>query len=158
MKQHRWGWGIVGLVAWIATATAGEALLWDFPRASEPQPASFRLIYRNSNDPGGVLQQFGVPWHPREACGSLLPEGDTTPDPFCASLSTYLAPGIYHDVASYCSSRAERRREEQQEEQRRPGRQAWGRSWACQRRDAGGGLPRALEAVGGRAVHLSGAP
>jgi hypothetical protein len=100
MTRQPWEWALIGLMVWMRTATAGEALLWDFPRETTPQPASFRLTYRNSNDPGGVLQQLGVPWHPLEACASLFRDNAPPPDTFCTTLPTCLAPGVYTFWAS----------------------------------------------------------
>jgi hypothetical protein len=90
--------------AWLVIAVAlllssgercGQAkelvLMFDFPH--DVTADSFLVTYRAASDPGGVLQQFRIPWMPAPTCATVDPAAP--PDTFCALTPPCLAPGIY---------------------------------------------------------------
>jgi hypothetical protein len=66
-------------------------LMFDFPH--DVTADSFLVTYRAASDPGGVLQQFRIPWMPAPTCATVDPAAP--PDTFCALTPPCLPPGIY---------------------------------------------------------------
>jgi hypothetical protein len=66
-------------------------LMFDFPH--DVTADSFLVTYRAASDPGGVLQQFRIPWMPAPTCATVDPAAP--PDTFCALTPPCLPQGVY---------------------------------------------------------------
>jgi hypothetical protein len=94
MRRRTWAaLGVLGaLCLTLRGPQAAELVLqWEFPH--DMVIDSFLVTYRASTDPGGVLQQFRVPWTAEPTCAIL--GAAATPDSVCARPPTCLPPGVY---------------------------------------------------------------
>jgi len=66
-------------------------LMWEYDHTVVID--SFLVTYRRSTDPGGVLQQFRVPWTASPTCDAM--PGTHTPNDVCAQPPDCLSPGVY---------------------------------------------------------------
>ena len=65
-------------------------LIFEFPRAYQPQPASFHISYTTSVDATGTIDEMTVPLSAIGACGG---GPDTTEDTYCAAWPACPADG-----------------------------------------------------------------